>query len=123
MTPAEAIARADALRPNSFSYAQKLSWVSALDAAVTAEVINTHDGGEWVDFKGYSEESAPRTELLIPAPYDEVYLRYIEAQMDYSNGEYDRFNNSNAMYAAALGAFVNHYNRTHMPLGTKRKYY
>ncbi len=123
MTPAEAIARADALRPNSFSYAQKLAWVSALDAAVTAEVINTHDGGEWVDFKGYSEESAPRTELLIPAPYDEVYLRYIEAQMDYSNGEYDRFNNSNAMYAAALGAFVNHYNRTHMPLSTKRKYY
>ena len=123
MTLAEAIGRADALRPNSFSYAQKLAWVSALDAAVTAELINTHDGGEWVGFKGYTEESTPQTELLIPAPYDEAHLRYLEAQMDYANGEYDRFNNSNAMYAAAFGAFVNHYNRTHMPLGTKRKYY
>ena len=60
---------------------------------------------------------------MIPAPYDEAYLRYLEAQMDYANGEYDRFNNSNAMYAAAFSTFVNHYNRTHMPLGTKRKYY
>ena len=66
---------------------------------------------------------ATRTVLLIPAPYDEVYLRFLEAQMDYANGEFERFNNSNAMYAAAWSAFVNYYNRTHMPLGGTRKYY
>lgn len=123
MTLREAIARADALRPNGFSYAQKLAWLSALDGAVTAEVINTHEGGEWVRFSGYTESTPPETALLIPPPYDEVYLRYMEAQMDYANGEYERFNNSNAMYTAAFTAYANHYNRTHMPRGEKKKYY
>lgn len=123
MTLTEAIARTDSLKPNSFSHVQKLSWLSALDGTVTAEIINMHEGGEWVRFEAYTQESDPDTVLLIPAPYDEVYLRFLEAQMDYANGEFERFNNSNAMYAAAWSAFVNYYNRTHMPLGGKRKYY
>ena len=113
MTLSDAIARTDALRPNSFTRRQKLDWLSALDGAVMAELINTHEGGE----------SAPDTRLLVPPPYEEVYLRYLEAQMDYANGEFDRFNNSNAMYAAAWTAFANYYNRTHMPRGGKKKYY
>ena len=123
MTLSDAIARTDALRPNSFTRRQKLDWLSALDGAVTAELINTHEGGEWVKFEAYTEESAPDTRLLGPPPYEEVYLRYLEAQMDYANGEFDRFNNSNAMYAAAWTAFANYYNRTHMPRGGKKKYY
>lgn len=123
MTLREAIARADALRPNGFSYAQKLAWLSALDGAVTAEVINTHEGGEWVRFSGYTESTPPETALLIPPPYDEAYLRHLEAQMDYANGEFDRYNNSNAMYSAVYGAFVSFYNRTHMPCGEKKRYY
>ena len=91
MTLSDAIARTDALRPNSFTRRQKLDWLSALDGAVTAELINTHEGGEWVKFEAYTEESAPDTRLLVPPPYEEVYLRYLEAQMDYANGEFDRF--------------------------------
>lgn len=123
MTLAEAIARADALRPNSFEYARKVEWLSALDGAVTAEIINTHEGGEWVRFSEYTESTPPETPLLIPAPYDEVYLRHLEAQMDYANGEFERYNNSNAMYTALYGAFASYYNRTHMPRGTSKRYY
>ena len=123
MTLSDARARTDALRPNSFTRRQKLDWLSALDGAVTAELINTPEGGEWVKFEAYTEESAPDTRLLVPPPYEEVYLRYLEAQMDYANGEFDRFNNSNAMYAAAWTAFANYYNRMHMPRGGKKKYY
>lgn len=123
MTLAEAVARVDALKPNSFSYAQKLAWLSALDGAVATEVINTHEG-EKEEWSGeYTLSTPPDTPLLIPAPYDETYLRYLEAQMDYANGEYERFNNSNAMYTAAFGAYANHYNRTHMPRGEKKNYY
>lgn len=123
MTLNEAITRTDALKPNGFTRAQKLAWLSALDGGVTAEVINTHEGGEWVEFSPYTEQSDDSTVLLIPAPYDEVYQRYLEAQMDYANGEFERFNNSNAMYTAAYTAFVNYYNRTHLPKGTDKKYY
>ena len=123
MTVAEAIARTDALKPNGYSYAQKIAWLSTLDGAVTHELINTHEGGEWVGFEPYADAVPPDTPLLIPAPFDETYLRYLEAQIDYANGEFDRFNNSNAMYAAAYSAFANYYNRTHIPCGKKRKYY
>lgn len=123
MTLGEAISRLDELKPNGFSRGQKIFWLSALDATVKKEIIDSHEGGGDMGFAPYDEGSADETALLVPAPYDEVYLRYLEAQIDYSNGEYDRFNNSNAMYAAAYTAFSRAYNRSHMPIGGRKKYY
>lgn len=123
MTLGEAIARLDELKPNGFSRGQKLYWLSALDGAVKKEIIDTHEGAEERAFTPYDEHSRDDTELLVPAPYDEIYLRYLEAQIDYANGEYERFNNSNAMYAAAYTAFSRAYNRSHMPTGGSKKYY
>lgn len=119
----DAISRLDELKPNGFSRGQKIFWLSTLDSTVKEEIIDRHEGAEKINFVPYDENTADNTELLIPAPYDEVYLRYLEAQTDYANGEYDRFNNSNSMYAAAYTAFARAYNRTHMPLGGSRKYY
>ena len=119
----DAISRLDELKPNGFSRGQKIFWLSALDSTVKEEIIDRHEGAETLSFAPYDEQSAEDTELLVPSPYDEVYLRYMEAQIDYANGEYDRFNNSNAMYAAAYTAFARAYNRTHMPLTGSRKYY
>ena len=123
MTLGEAISRLDELKPNGFSRGQKIFWLSALDATVKKEIIDSHEGGGDMGFVPYDEGSADDTALLVPAPYDEVYLRYLEAQIDYSNGEYDRFNNSNAMYTAAYTAFSRAYNRSHMPIGGRKKYY
>ena len=123
MTLGEAISRLDELKPNGFSRGQKIFWLSALDATFKKEIIDSHEGGGDMGFAPYDEGSADDTALLVPAPYDEVYLRYLEAQIDYSNGEYDRFNNSNAMYAAAYTAFSRAYNRSHMPIGGRKKYY
>ena len=119
----DAISRLDELKPNGFSRGQKIFWLSALDSTVKEEIIDRHEGGENVSFVPYDENCGEDTELLIPPPYDEVYLRYMEAQIDYANGEYDRFNNSNAMYAAAYTAFSRAYNRSHMPIGGSKKYY
>lgn len=123
MTLGEAISRLDELKPNGFSRGQKIFWLSALDATVKKEIIDSHEGGAEIVFAPYDERSADETGLLVQAPYDEVYLRYLEAQIDYANGEYDRFNNSNAMYAAAYTAFSRAYNRSHMPIGGNKKYY
>jgi hypothetical protein len=74
-------------------------------------------------FNGYTENTALTTELLIPHPYDEVYIRWLESQIDYANGEYGKYNNSMAMYNTAYVAFQNYYNRTHMPIGKKFKFF
>ena len=116
MTIMGAINHIDSIKPNRYGQTEKIKWLSTLDGLVKAEIIDTHEGGEGVTFNGYDEMTALTTNLLIPSPYDEVYFRWLEAQMDYANGEYGKYNNSITMYNTAYSAFEKHYNRTHKPL-------
>ncbi len=115
MTIIEAINRIDHLKPNAYSQQDKVRWLSRLDGVVKKEIIDTHEGGEDVIFEGYNDETLLTTELLIPAPYDEVYVRYLEMQIDYANGEYNKYNNSIVEYNTAFLAFEKYYNRNHTP--------
>ena len=123
MTIIEAINGVDAVKPNTYDQTQKIRWLSELDGIVKKEIIDTHEGGEDISFNGYKEDTLLSTTLLIPAPYDEVYIRYLEMKIDYSNGEYGKYNNSKTMYNTAFFAFKNYYNRTHMPKGNKFKFF
>ena len=123
MTIMDALYRIDELKPNSYSQTEKIKWLSSLDGVIKSEIIDTHEGGEDVVFSGYSEETDLTTVLLVPAPYDDIYLRWLEAQMDYSNGEYGKYNNSLVAYNDAYAMYQKHYNRTHMPKGTKFKFF
>ena len=124
MTIIEAINNIDALKPNAYTQTDKIRWLSRLDGKVKADIIDTHEGAENTAFNGYNEDDenfSIETELLIPAPYDDVYPLWLEAQIDYANNEYGRYNNSIAMFNATYSAFERWYNRNHMPLGTKIK--
>lgn len=74
-------------------------------------------------FAGYDANTNTATELLVPAPYDDIYVRWLEAQVDYANGEYGKYNNSITMYNSAYAEYANYYNRKHMPKGSKFKYF
>lgn len=116
MTLMDAIYRIDILKPNSYSQEEKIKWLSALDGTIKAEIIDTHEGGEEVVFNGYNENTALTTKMLVPHPYDELYIRWLETQIDYANGEYGKYNNSVTMYNKAYLAYENYYNRTHLPI-------
>ena len=119
----EAINRIDSLKHNTYTEADKVAWLSRLDAMVKTHIIDTHEGGDDVIFTWYDDSTDPQTELLVPAPYDEVYLRWMEAQIDYHNGEYDRYNNAIDMFHTAYEGYQNYYNRTHMPKGKSLKFF
>lgn len=121
MTILEAINRIDAIKPNGYGQPDKIRWLSTLDGIIKREIIDTHEGADGVSFEGYTENTILTKELLVPAPYDEIYLRYLETQIDYANGEYGKYNNSMSMYNTAYTAYANYYNRTHMPIGKKFK--
>ena len=123
MTISEAINRIDSVKPNTYDQPQKVKWLSTLDGIVKKEIIDTHEGGEDVTFNGYTDETILTTNLLVPAPYDEIYIRYLEMQIDYANGEYAKYNNSTDVYNEAYIAFKRYYNRTHMPKGNKFKFF
>ena len=119
----EAINRIDSLKHNTYTQNEKVAWLSRLDSMVKRLVIDTHEGGEDVVFKGYNDSTDQHTELLIPEPFAEAYLRWMEAQIDYSNGEYGKYNNSIEMFNTSWIAYQNYYNRTHMPKGKQFKYF
>ena len=119
----EAINRIDSLKHNTYSNNEKLAWLSRLDSMVKRLIIDTHEDGEDITFTGYDDRTDMETEMLVPSPFDEVYLKWLEAQIDYTNGEYDKYNNAILVYQAAYDAFVNYYNRNHMPKGTKMKFF
>ena len=123
MTIIEAINGIDSLKHNTYTQSDKVKWLSRLDAMVKRLIIDTHENADDFDFKGYDEDTDMDTELLVPAPFDEMYLRWLEAQIDYANGEYNKYNNAISMYQTAYDGYANYYNRTHMPLGSKLKYF
>ena len=123
MTIIEIITDVDALKPNGLGQPYKVQWLSQLDARIKHDIIDTHEGGEEVSFNGYNAETPIGTELLVPHPYDDVYRYWLEAQIDYVNGEYTKYNNSMSMFNEAYSAYERHYNRTHMPKGNSLKFF
>lgn len=122
MTILEAIRRVDSLRHNSFTQAEKIGWLAQVDALVASELIHTHESAEEAP-PCYDAQTPLDQQLLVPPPYDEMYLHYLCAQMDYYHAEYDRYNRSMGLYQALWSAFTNFYNRTHMPLGHRFRYF
>ena len=123
MTIAEAISKVDALKPNTYTPEDKIGWLSTLDSRVKTQIIDTHEGCCKPPFYGYDSVLDQETELLVPAPYDEMYLRWLEAQIDYTNGEYGKYNNAIVMFNTSWKEYQNYYNRTHMPKGKNIKFF
>lgn len=122
MTILEAIHKVDTVKPNSYTQPEKIKWLSTLDGIIKSEIIDTHEGGENVTFNGYDDNTDLDTVLLVPAPYDDVYIRWLESRIDYAMGEYGKYNNSATAYNFALDAYSRHYNTHHMPKHTIKRF-
>ena len=123
MTISEAITKIDSLKPNGYSQTDKIGWLSLADGMIKNNVIDTHEGCEGVTFNGYDDDTPLDTELIVKAPYDEMYLSWLSSKIDFYNGEYARYNNNITRFNDTFSAYKNHYNRTHMPKGKSIKYF
>lgn len=122
MTIAEVIAKVDALKPNTYTMEDKVDWLSTLDARVKAKIIDAHCQREPVFFEGYDSIDDQETELLVSAPYDEMYMRWLEAQIDYHNSEDERYNNAIMLFNNIYEDFKTHYTRTHLPISHGKRF-
>lgn len=118
MTIKDAIERIDSLMHNTYNNSEKVAWLSRLDYIVKKTIIDKHVGE--VEFNGYNDNTPLDTELLVPEPYAEIYLRFLEAQMAYHNGEYLQYNNAIEMYNTALADYAAYYTSTHKPKASGR---
>ena len=123
MTIIEAINRIDILKPNTYAQETKVYWLSKLDGIIFEKIIKTHEDAVVENFNGYSAETPIDTEMIVSHPYDDIYIKWLEAQIDYSNREYDKYNNSIMAYNDAYVEYERYYNRTHMPKSKSFKYF
>lgn len=110
MTVKEAMNRADALRQNAVSDAQKAAWVLDLDGQLAEMFDAAPPENHW------PEENRV---LMMPAPYEEIYQLYLICKIDYYNQEMELYTNDMAMYEAALAEAQAWYRRNHRPAGWK----
>ena len=121
----EALDRIDALKSNIYPHEEKVKWLNQLDASIYRELVATHEDAEDCTYDPNTPYTMDMfdTELIAPAPYEEMYLDWLEAKIDYYNGELTKYNNSIARYNDMYFEFSRWYNRNHMPLGKKIRYW
>lgn len=112
MTVSEAIRRIDLQKQNTGTRQEKLNWLSELDGLVKAKILDTHGAAAAVQLP-YEDPVAETLELLVPPPYDGMYLWWLEAKIDYQNGEFVRFNNAMELFCALYRDYADDYHRQH----------
>lgn len=111
MTIAEAITNLGSVKPHQYGEDVLIRWLSDLDGLIFEEVMKGREGAP-ESFTRYTDDMG--AELLVPEPYADIYIRYMAAQVDFYNAEYDRYNNSMLMFNTMYTAFADWYNRNHM---------
>ena len=100
MTALDVINRVDERMHNVFTREDKLLWLNQLEAMVSQ--LRTRCGLE-----EEQEAVAEETALSIPEPFASLYDRWLEAQMDYANQEYLKFNNAMALFQSLWQEYAN----------------
>lgn len=90
-------------KPNTFTTEKCLEFISEIEADV-ADQIN-------VDFEGYTTDDLEE-DLLVPKPYDRLYVSYLKAQIDYANEEYPSYQLNADQHNQDMADFINWVVRT-----------
>lgn len=103
MTKTDVIDYINAIKPNVYTEEQKELWIDLLENKLRTEVP-----------ENYEDAEEPETGTLIASgPYEDMYYRWVEAQIDYANNEIQRYNNALALFNDGYQKFRNCFNRTH----------
>lgn len=110
MTISEAISQTRKLSGNAVDDNTMCRWLSELDGRL---MLDFYKGSEWM---AYALPQDADHELLVPFPWDELYVHYLEAMVYYSNGEFERYRNSYEMYNKKELDYRQWYARNQLPI-------
>lgn len=117
MTITEAITMADEMKANMMNPAIKIRFLSEIEGKIHTEILMKHEHTQAEEScPQYDIDSDPGTAMLVPAPYDMLYVYWIMAQIDHLNMEMDKYNNDRALFEDAWNNFGDYWTREHMPL-------
>jgi hypothetical protein len=124
----QAIDRVDEMRPNMQRREIKIAGLSELDGLIWRELIMKHrmtpaeyerypkDENGRPKMPEYDGDTDAGQTLLVPAPYDNIYLYWLMSKIDEQTMEQEKFNNDRAMFNASWESFSDYWTRNHMPI-------
>lgn len=123
MTIEESIAKVDRIHPNSMPIDVKIGILSRIDQYVYEEILQRREGAEDERFQEYTVDDTQRT-LLVPPPYDELYVYRLDGEISYEDREDERQANAMALYNQSMLDYAKRYAREHRAKRQPRpKYY
>jgi len=94
----EVFRRVDDLKSNAYRDDMKADWINAVEGRVQLEILER----DMADVVRYDWETDGGADLVVPEPYSDLYLYYVEAMIDFYNKEYEGYNNSMVMFNEAF---------------------
>ena len=99
------------LTENQYTDSVLMMWLSNCENTVLTDVLLASPE-DCVELTEPSDEK-----LVVPHPWDKLYLPYLQAQVAHANGEYDHYANYIALYNAYLEEYARHILETVQPAG------
>ncbi len=98
------------------SHEHDLESESRMELHVTGSTLHIKIGGS---FESHIDSFGLDTELLVPEPYDDLYLHYLDQRIAFNNNDKARYNMAAAQYNNALLTYQQYFNRTYPTKKTK----
>ena len=92
-----------------------LDKINEIEWRIKREIIDVHEGCEKHPFDGY-DSTETEVKLIAPAPYSELYIKWVLYQVDVNNNDMVNAANSLALFKEAYDAYSAWYTRNNMPV-------
>lgn len=109
----ELIEQVGRIRPHAYEEDILTLWVNEVEGEIQTDVLlwNVHS------LIAYDWEKDADAELLVHPPHDKIYRDYLMAKIDEANGEYDRAQNSYALFNQHMNEYKAWYALNYKPAG------
>ena len=104
----QALTRIDAICPNAWDETAKLLWLNECENMIQTRILGTAPE----QCITYGADTDRSTKLLVPAPFDRLYVYYVIAMCDYAAHETAHYTDSMMLFNAALDEYAKWYQRT-----------
>lgn len=140
MTVAALIEQYNTERPNNIEDALKVTWLRKCEQMIFNEVTDSHDHDPlghdrlqlsvegstlYIQAAGAYEDHMAGfdldTELIVPEPYDGVYMYYLDQRIALNQNDTRRYNAAATQYNNALLQYQQYYNRNYATLKREKK--
>ena len=101
----QALTRIDTICPNAWDDAAKLLWLNECESMIQTRILGTAPEACIT----YDADTARSTVLLVPAPFDRLYVYYVIAMCDYAAHETAHYADSMMLFNAALDEYAKWY--------------